>query len=49
MATTKRRLLVTLNEADEAKLSALREKLGYRWESQVMRKALRDLAKAKLG
>lgn len=48
MATSKRRLLVTLSEKDEKQLESLRLALGYRWKSQVLRKALRDLAKAKL-
>lgn len=48
MVTTKRRLLVTLSPDDERLIEALREKLGYRHQSQVMRKALRDLAKEKL-
>jgi hypothetical protein len=42
------RRIFTLKPEDLDRLEKLRVKLGYRFDAQVVRKALRDLARAKL-
>lgn len=44
MTTNKRRLLVTLSKMDELRLAFLKERLGKKFEAEVMRAGLRALA-----
>jgi hypothetical protein len=42
------RRIFTLKPEDIDRMEKLRVKLGYRYDAQVVRKALRELAKARL-
>jgi hypothetical protein len=42
------RRIFTMKLEDVERMEKLRVKLGYRYDAQVVRKALRELAKAKL-
>lgn len=44
MVTDKRRLFVTLSDDDDDRIRFLREKLGKKHQSEVMRAGLRALA-----